>query len=76
MPSDIGIVLAPCQLMLPPDDRLCSKPARYIFELRRDTYRDQNPAPERAQRPLIGYACDRHGKDARAMPGLVWIRGL
>lgn len=73
-PADLVVVGgAPkrCEMMLPPDDRLCGRPAHYIFELARSEW-----AKAKTDKPLIGHACKDHGKEARTMPGLMWIKSL
>lgn len=62
---------ATCEMLIPPDDRPCGRPAHYTFELAREQW-----AKMPTDKPIIGHACVTHGKEAREMPGLLWIRAL
>lgn len=81
-PSDLVVPSsnATCEMLLPVPmhlrragytDRPCGRPAHYVFELAREEW-----AKMPKDKPIIGHACVKHGKEAREMPGLMWIKSL
>lgn len=82
-PADLVVAKgdATCEMLLPLpmhmrrpgglSDAPCGRPAHYIFELAREQW-----AKMPQDNPIIAHACVKHGKDAREMPGLMWIKAL
>jgi hypothetical protein len=50
-------------------DSKCGKPAHYQFELDPRHWPDAKP-------PIIQFACEVHGKDARELNGLIYIKTI
>ncbi len=59
----------PCTYIDPYTNAQCRVPAHYEFELDPRHWPGIKP-------PIIQWACQRHGKDARTLTGLVYIKTL
>lgn len=65
-----GLLVRPrCGHVDPYTDARCLAPAHYEFELDPKHWPDAKP-------PIIQYACATHGKDARTMAGVIYIKTL
>jgi hypothetical protein len=65
-----GLLLRPrCGHIDPHTEARCGLPAYYEFELNPRHWPDAKP-------PIIQWACQEHGKQARTMVGLIWIKAI
>jgi hypothetical protein len=53
----------------------CGRPAHYVFEIDRDHWNKEDSRVP-THKPLVGYACVEHGREAQKMPAVSALRTI